>query len=205
MNTATARADVRLDELSAWVTATLDTGAYTLAPASADASFRRYFRITPDAPWQGHPTLIAMDAPPPMEDCRPFVHVARLLADAGLHAPEVLADDPARGFLLLTDLGARTYLAALDAQSAPALYRDATDALIRWQQVDARRRAAVVRRGAARARARALPRLVCRNDTSVSCSRPRRSRRSRARSGSSSTTISRSRACSSTATITRAT
>ena len=56
-----------------------------------------------------------MDAPPPMEDCRPFVHVAGCCADAGLHAPEVLAGDPARGFLLLTDLGTRTYLAELDA------------------------------------------------------------------------------------------
>ena len=134
MTAATDTADVRLDELSAWTTATLRTGAFALAPASADASFRRYFRITPDAPWQGHATLIAMDAPPPMEDCRPYVHVAGLLAGAGLHAPEVLAGDPGRGFLLLTDLGSRTYLAALDAKSAPALYSDATDALIRWQK-----------------------------------------------------------------------
>ncbi len=85
-------------------------------------------------PWHGHSTLIVMDAPPAQEDCRPFVHVAGLLRSAGLHAPEVLAGDPEQGFLLLTDLGTRTYLAALDAASAPALYRDATDALIRWQQ-----------------------------------------------------------------------
>jgi aminoglycoside/choline kinase family phosphotransferase len=134
MTAATDTIDVRRDELSAWTTATLGTGAFALAPASADASFRRYFRITPDAPWQGHATLIVMDAPPPMEDCRPFVRVARLLTDAGLHAPQVLAGDPARGFLLLTDLGSRTYLAALDAKSAPALYGDATAALIRWQK-----------------------------------------------------------------------
>ena len=134
MTAATDTVDARRDELSAWTTATLGTGAFALAPASADASFRRYFRITPDAPWQGHATLIVMDAPPPLEDCRPFVHVASLLAGAGLHAPQVLAGDPARGFLLLTDLGSRTYLAALDAKSAPALYGDATAALIRWQK-----------------------------------------------------------------------
>jgi aminoglycoside/choline kinase family phosphotransferase len=134
MTAATDTADVRRDELSAWTVATLGTSAFALAPASADASFRRYFRITPEAPWQGHATLIAMDAPPPMEDCRPFVHVASLLAGAGLHAPQVLAGEPARGFLLLTDLGSRTYLAALDAKSAPALYGDATEALIRWQK-----------------------------------------------------------------------
>ncbi len=79
-------------------------------------------------------TLIVMDAPPPMEDCRPFVHVAKLLAGAGVHAPEVLAGESTRGFLLLTDLGDQTYLSGLDASSAPGLYADASDALIRWQQ-----------------------------------------------------------------------
>jgi N-acetylmuramate 1-kinase len=125
--------DARFDLVCAWTTSTLGTGAYSIAPASADASFRRYFRITPHAPWRGHATLIAMDAPPPMENCRPFVHVAALLADAGVHAPSVLAADPERGLLLLTDLGNRTYLAALDTESAPQLYSDAIDALIRWQ------------------------------------------------------------------------
>jgi len=74
-----------------------------------------------------------MDAPPGREDCRPFVRVAKLLADAGVHAPRVLAADLARGYVLLTDLGVTTYAAALDADSAPALYGDAMDALVRWQ------------------------------------------------------------------------
>jgi aminoglycoside/choline kinase family phosphotransferase len=126
--------DARLQSLSHWTAKALGTGAFALAPASADASFRRYFRITPVFTWHGHSTLIVMDAPPAQEDCRPFVHVAGLLRSAGLNAPEVLAGDPEQGFLLLTDLGTRTYLTALDAASAPALYRDATDALIRWQQ-----------------------------------------------------------------------
>jgi len=125
--------DDRLDLVAKWVGAALGTDRFTLAPASADASFRRYFRITPEAPWRGRRTLIAMDAPPPMENCRPYIHVAKLLADSGVHAPEVLASDLDRGFLLLTDLGARTYLNALDAATAPALYSDAIDALIRWQ------------------------------------------------------------------------
>ena len=126
--------DARLLELTEWTKQTLRTGEFALAPASADASFRRYFRITPDAPWRGHATLIAMDAPPSREDCRPFVRVAALLRGAGLHAPEVLAGDHDQGFLLLTDLGTRTYLDELDAASAPALYADATDALVRWQR-----------------------------------------------------------------------
>jgi aminoglycoside/choline kinase family phosphotransferase len=125
--------DPRLDALAAWAATLIGTPEFDLTPASADASFRRYFRITPGAPWRGHATLIAMDAPPPNEDCRPFVHVARLLARAGVHSPDVLAEDLPRGFLLLSDLGDRTYLVALDAGSAPALYSDAIDALIRWQ------------------------------------------------------------------------
>jgi aminoglycoside/choline kinase family phosphotransferase len=125
--------DARRDLAAVWIATTLGSDDFTLAPASADASFRRYFRITPRTPWRGHATLIAMDAPPPMENCRPFVKIATLLSGAGVHAPEVLAMDLERGFLLLTDLGARTYLSAIDAASAPQLYSDAIDALIRWQ------------------------------------------------------------------------
>jgi len=76
-----------------------------------------------------------MDAPPDKEDVRPFIHVAQLLRDAGLNAPQVLARDVAHGFLLLTDLGTTTYLDALNAGAcdADALMLDAIDALIRWQ------------------------------------------------------------------------
>jgi hypothetical protein len=103
----------------------------TLAPASADASFRRYFRI---AGAQG--THIVMDAPPPQEDVRPFVKMAGLIDAAGLHAPRVLACDAEQGFLLLTDLGRTLYLDALkDAGSAEAdrLMRDALRALVQFQ------------------------------------------------------------------------
>jgi aminoglycoside/choline kinase family phosphotransferase len=132
-----APADVRAEELAHWLRDTLQFPAFTLAPASADASFRRYFRVAPQAPWHGAPdapSLIVMDAPPAHEDCRPFVHVARLLDDAGVHAPRVIASDIARGYLLLSDLGTTTYAAALDPQSARSLYSDAIDALIRWQR-----------------------------------------------------------------------
>jgi len=103
--------------------------AESLQPASADASFRRYFRLA-----AGTGTLIAMDAPPDKEDVRPFMHVARLLRDAGLNAPEVLEADPAQGFLLLTDLGRDTYLTVLNDSNAAALFAEATEALLRWQQ-----------------------------------------------------------------------
>ena len=126
--------DTRFEWLRAWITTTLRTGEFEISPASADASFRRYFRINPATPWRGYATLIAMDAPPPMENCRPFVHAAQLLTLAGLNAPLVLATEHDRGFLLVTDLGTRTYLAALDTVSASGLYSDAIDALIRWQR-----------------------------------------------------------------------
>lgn len=104
----------------------------TLAPASADASFRRYFRIEAA---QG--SRIVMDAPPPLEDVRPFVKVARLISAAGLHAPEVLACDEAQGFLLLADLGRTLYLDALredEGARAETLMRDALRALVQFQR-----------------------------------------------------------------------
>jgi aminoglycoside/choline kinase family phosphotransferase len=121
-------ADPRLRELSDWVRRVAPAETFAIAPASADASFRRYFRVTLDGE-----TRIVMDAPPEKEDCRPFVHVAGLLAAAGVHAPAVLAQDLARGFLLLTDLGSKTYLDVLDADNAAALYGDAIAALVKWQ------------------------------------------------------------------------
>ena len=129
-------ADSRLVALNDWLGEVLASHQFTLAPASADASFRRYFRATLTAPHAlalPASTLIVMDAPPPMENCRAFVHVASLLHAADVHAPQVLAQDLERGFLLVSDLGTRTYLAALDAASAHDLYLDALDALVRFQ------------------------------------------------------------------------
>jgi len=129
----TAGVDERLALLTGWIAATLGTRDFACASASADASFRRYFRVVPQGAAAGERTLIAMDAPPPREDCRPFVKVAALLGAAGVHAPRVLAQDLERGFLLLTDLGDTTYLAALRRGFDPALFADATDTLVRWQ------------------------------------------------------------------------
>lgn len=100
------------------------------APASSDASFRRYFRLAlPDGT-----TRIVMDAPPEHEDCRSFVRVAALFRNAGVHVPDIHAADLEQGFLLLSDLGRTTYLDALDAQTAPALYGDANAALVALQR-----------------------------------------------------------------------
>jgi aminoglycoside/choline kinase family phosphotransferase len=130
--------DARADALSQWLVTAVQAPVDAIAPASADASFRRYFRVTLSAPWAAAGaarTLIAMDAPPPNEDCRPYVHVARLLEQAGVHVPHVIASDVARGYLLMSDLGTRTYASALDTHTAPALYADALDTLVQMQRI----------------------------------------------------------------------
>jgi aminoglycoside/choline kinase family phosphotransferase len=129
----------RAGAFAAWLQAVAPAHALlpdTVVPASADASFRRYFRVRTA---RGGSCII-MDAPPAQEDCRPFVKVASLLADAGLLAPQVLAWDEAQGFMLLSDLGALTMLEVIDQQPeatrperAYGLYRDAVDTLVQWQ------------------------------------------------------------------------
>jgi hypothetical protein len=119
----------RAEQLQRWLNATLG-GEFTIAPASDDASFRRYFRVRRDG---AAPSLIAMDAPPEKESCAQFLRVAELFAAAGVHVPAVHAQDLAQGFLLLSDLGDTTYLDALDERNAASLYGRALDALVRIQ------------------------------------------------------------------------
>jgi len=130
--------DQRLLDLSTWLEQQLpevfvrcgwgEVPAAQLTAASSDASFRRYFR------WQGgERSLIVMDAPPPQEDCRPFVKVAQMLDQAGVHVPQILASDLERGFLLLTDLGRQTYLDVIDQSNAEQLFEDAVEALLKFQ------------------------------------------------------------------------
>jgi len=127
-------ADARRDAAERWLAALpliaeAPSTRFSLESASEDASFRRYWR----ARGGDGRTWIVMDAPPDKEDCRPFVHVAGLLRAAGVHAPQVFAQDLASGFLLLADLGTTTYLQAINAQNATQLFGDAADSLIRWQ------------------------------------------------------------------------
>lgn len=124
----------RLQALQRWVAQQLGTDALDIAPASADASFRRYFRITSNQGGAKGRDYIVMDAPPAHEDCRPFIAVAKLFGDTGVHVPQVLAADQEQGFLLLTDLGDTTYLSALNESTARELYLASNDALIRIQQ-----------------------------------------------------------------------
>lgn len=119
----------RQQQLTAWLAKLYPNQTFSLAPASADASFRRYFRATfADRTW------VVMDAPPQHEDCQPFLHVGQLFEQAGVQVPHVYAQDLEQGFLLLSDLGNTTYLQALTAGASPKqLYGEATDALMQIQ------------------------------------------------------------------------
>ncbi|WP_223456959.1 MULTISPECIES: aminoglycoside phosphotransferase family protein [unclassified Pseudomonas] len=132
--------DVRLQHLKVWLDEQLTTffaeqswGAVppaTLTAASSDASFRRYFR------WEGGgKSFIVMDAPPPQENCKPFVDIAFLLAKSGINVPKIYAEDLERGFLLLNDLGNKTYLDVIDNENADDLFKDALQALLAFQQL----------------------------------------------------------------------
>jgi aminoglycoside/choline kinase family phosphotransferase len=121
--------DLRLGLIEKWLRAELAMGQFEIAPASADASFRRYFRVT-----RGVETCIVMDAPPDKEDLEPFLRVDALLASTGVNVPRVMASDKAQGFLLLSDLGSRQYLTELtQGGDVERLYGDALQALAAMQ------------------------------------------------------------------------
>jgi aminoglycoside/choline kinase family phosphotransferase len=120
--------DQRLLQLIQWLKTQLKTTNIRIEPASADASFRRYFRVFVE-----HKTLIAMDAPPPQENVAGFVAVSDVFRDAGVHVPEIIAGDYQTGFLLLSDFGHQCYFDQLSAANADQLYADAFDALLQIQ------------------------------------------------------------------------
>jgi aminoglycoside/choline kinase family phosphotransferase len=123
-------ADPRLTALRQWVSEVLKDQDFAISVASADASFRRYFRVE-----HRERTWIAMDAPPEKEDLHPYIRVAQMLAPLGVNAPRILAQDLEQGFLLITDLGGRTYLAELEEVPGQGerLYADALTTLVHMQ------------------------------------------------------------------------
>jgi aminoglycoside/choline kinase family phosphotransferase len=131
------KTDTRLSELNTWLTNLAPKWSidpHSIKPASSDASFRRYFRVLGHKSTQNS-SFIIMDAPPVNEDTRPFINISKLLADAGAYVPAVLEAEIAQGFLLLSDLGNETYLTALNPSTAPKLYQDASEALIKIQLI----------------------------------------------------------------------
>lgn len=126
--------DSRLNTLRSWLKAlepSWQLDLDTLAPASADASFRRYFRIESQKPNCG--TVIVMDAPPQHEPLDAFIQIDLLLSTAGLNVPKILEQNITEGFLLLSDLGSKTYLAELNGETADHLYKDAAHTLVQMQ------------------------------------------------------------------------
>ena len=123
-----AQSDTRLDKLRAWLGSQLPENDFSIQPASADASFRRYFRIS-----TATGSYIAMDAPPNKEDSHPFVRIAGYLHCMQVNVPQVLAENYTEGFFLLTDLGERHYLSVLNQDNAEVLYIDAMQALLQIQ------------------------------------------------------------------------
>ncbi len=119
----------RLELLKRWLSGPLALPEYDINPASADASFRRYFRIT-----TADRTYVAMDAPPDKENTGPYIHIARHLFEIGLNVPEIIQVNEQQGFLLLSDLGSQQYLSALNGQSVAQLYGDAMNALLVLQE-----------------------------------------------------------------------
>lgn len=120
--------DPRAQSAYDWASAQLGRKDLSIAPASADASFRRYFRLS-----AAGQSWVLMDAPPDKENCEPFIHIAGLVRDAKLNGPIVHAQDLAQGFLLLSDLGTQTYLHVINESNADALFAPAITALIQWQ------------------------------------------------------------------------
>ena len=127
--------DQRLEQLKIWLQQS-DIQFDSITPASADASFRRYFRITGVAANDNGKTetRIIMDAPPDKEDCRPFIKIATMLYELGLNVPQILQQDLQQGFLLLSDLGDTVFLSVLNNDTVEDLYRAAMQSLLLMQQ-----------------------------------------------------------------------
>ena len=123
--------DQRLSTIKSWLSDVLNSEDFTITPASSDASFRRYFRVS-----QAELTWIVMDAPPSQEDIAPFIKVSQFLNSQSLHVPNIIAQNSKMGLLLLSDLGTQPYLDMLNNHSADNLYRDAIDSLIKIQCSD---------------------------------------------------------------------
>ena len=118
----------RLNLMQQWLRDELGLSEFTVTPASEDASFRRYFRVS----WEGN-TAIVMDAPPGKEDCAAFIDITARLLQCGVNVPDIRASNLQLGFLLIGDLGTELYLDVLNQDNAARLYTDAIDSLVRFQ------------------------------------------------------------------------
>jgi hypothetical protein len=123
--------DPRLALIHDWLQTTLTNQQYSIAPASSDASFRRYFRVK-----TAQQNYIVMDAPREHEDIGPFIQVDELLAQNNVNVPTIFARSDEHGFLLLTDFGNQSLLASIKENTADLVYSSAIDQLLKIQQID---------------------------------------------------------------------
>jgi len=128
----TIATDQRLEDIKHWIESDLNINDYQLKPASEDASFRRYFRLsTESASW------VIMDAPPDKENCEPFIKVAQLIENAQVQSPHIFCFNRQQGFMQLSDLGSTAYLTNLNAETVDLLYADAIHAIVKMQSIQA--------------------------------------------------------------------
>jgi len=129
--------DKRATLLLTWIRQQFDIVENSFVPVSGDASFRRYFRFTAKHAFEiNNARLIAVDAPPELENSRPFIDIASLLRRNNIPAPEIYNADLDQGFYLQQDFGDQLLLDALDKNSADNLYQQAMDEIINMQYVD---------------------------------------------------------------------
>ncbi|RDH81478.1 MAG: phosphotransferase [endosymbiont of Galathealinum brachiosum] len=124
--------DSRLDDIKEWISADLKLENYQIEVASADASFRRYFRVR-----SANKSWVIMDAPPDKEDCRSFVTIAKLIEAAGVQAPHIYNFNQAQGFMQLSDLGSTAYLDRLTNETVDQFYADAIQSIVKMQGIQA--------------------------------------------------------------------
>ena len=124
--------DIRLEAIKNWIVTDLALQNFQIKVASADASFRRYFRLIADGS-----SWVIMDAPPDKEDCGPFIYIAQLIESVDVQAPHIYKYNEAMGFMQLSDLGSTAYLDKLNDQTADSLYTDALHSIVKMQTISA--------------------------------------------------------------------
>ena len=128
----TAKTDSRLEDIKNWISSDLKLENFQIEVASADASFRRYFRVRSD-----NNSWIIMDAPPEKEECQSFVNIANLIEEVGVQSPHIYSFNQPQGFMQLSDLGSTAYLDRLTDDTVNVLYMDAIKSIVKMQSIQA--------------------------------------------------------------------
>ena len=120
-----------MDKLTNWLQTTHYKN-FTLEVASADASFRKYYRLS-----HADKTVLLMDSSLELESLKPFIDVTQKLLDVNVQAPKILEQNIEEGFLIIEDFGSTHYLDILNWDNFEDLYKKAIDGIIKMQEADA--------------------------------------------------------------------